>query len=291
MKILKSQTIRQILLGIFLSITLSQAWSSDLDYYMCDLNGYKIPKLLEVSDASGTHVYTFSPAGTILTYDGESIPSQNLYRNGQGYLIDLVSTYGTNQIKTTYEYLGRQVMGITIYYNGEKAMTLKQNYNDDGIVKSAEIVGVGTVKYSDYKFDNEGNWIARTTKNPAGAKISERRRIEYHSNFATFAPSIWRPFINGSLYYLMYKKENGKDLEKLPSPHKTIIINQVTGACLGTAFNSDEAAYIVFNGDKIQLFNRGTLLNTFSLVNPDNKGYLEVSDSNGTHYYLKKSNP
>lgn len=57
-------------------------------------------------------------------------------------------------------------------------MEVTRTYNDDGTVK-ANITSMGELQWKDYKFDEKGNWISRSSE-MMGQAIEQTRTIEYY---------------------------------------------------------------------------------------------------------------
>ena len=65
---------------------------------------------------------------------------------------------------------------------GQGSMTQVFNYNDKGVIASATMDMMGqemTTPFTDYQFDDHGNWISRKTE-MMGRQIEQKRTIEYY---------------------------------------------------------------------------------------------------------------
>ena len=63
-----------------------------------------------------------------------------------------------------------------------QAFSIKRNYNEEGLVIS-NVMDMGgreiTMPFTDYKFDDKGNWISRKTS-MMGQEMETPRKIEYY---------------------------------------------------------------------------------------------------------------
>lgn len=100
-----------------------------------------------------------------------------------GYLKSLKRSVMGQKFTEVYTWENGKVISQTIDAMGQK-MVFKRTYNEKG-APEAEIMNMGgremKTPYTDYKYDDYGNWISRKSSR-MGQETEETRKIEYYTN-------------------------------------------------------------------------------------------------------------
>jgi hypothetical protein len=101
--------------------------------------------------------------------------------DAEGYLQSAKMEMMGNQIDISYVWENGRVIGQKMV-TGMGAIEAKRTFNDDGTTK-ANIMDMGgnqmEMPFTNYKFDEKGNWISRTTE-MMGQTMEQTRTIEYY---------------------------------------------------------------------------------------------------------------
>ena len=101
--------------------------------------------------------------------------------DADGYLQSAKMEMMGNQIEISYVWENGRVVGQKMV-TGMGAIEAKRTFNDDGTTK-ANIMDMGgnqmEMPFTNYKFDEKGNWISRTTE-MMGQTMEQTRTIEYY---------------------------------------------------------------------------------------------------------------
>ena len=97
--------------------------------------------------------------------------------DADGYLQSAKMTMMGNVSEVTFKWENGRVVGQKMNVMGND-MEVTRTYNDDGTVK-ANIMSMGEIQWKDYKFDEKGNWISRSSE-MMGRAIEQTRTIEYY---------------------------------------------------------------------------------------------------------------
>lgn len=101
--------------------------------------------------------------------------------DADGYLQSAKMEMMGNEIEISYKWENGRVAGQKMI-TGMGAIEVKRTFNDDGTAK-ANIMDMGgnqmEMPFTDYKFDEKGNWISRTTE-MMGQTVEQTRTIEYY---------------------------------------------------------------------------------------------------------------
>ena len=101
--------------------------------------------------------------------------------DADGYLQSAKMEMMGNQIDISYVWENGRVIGQKMV-TGMGAIEAKRTFNDDGTTK-ANIMDMGgnqmEMPFTNYKFDENGNWISRTTE-MMGQTVEQTRTIEYY---------------------------------------------------------------------------------------------------------------
>lgn len=121
-------------------------------------------------------VINFSPEGK-MSQQGMS----DAKYDADGYLQSAKMEMMGNQIDISYVWENGRVIGQKMV-TGMGAIEAKRTFNDDGTTK-ANIMDMGgnqmEMPFTNYKFDEKGNWISRTTE-MMGQTVEQTRTIEYY---------------------------------------------------------------------------------------------------------------
>jgi Rieske Fe-S protein len=101
--------------------------------------------------------------------------------DADGYLQSAKMEMMGNQIDISYVWENGRVIGQKMV-TGMGAIEAKRTFNDDGTTK-ANVMDMGgnqmEMPFTNYKFDEKGNWISRTTE-MMGQTMEQTRTIEYY---------------------------------------------------------------------------------------------------------------
>jgi hypothetical protein len=106
----------------------------------------------------------------------------NAVYDAEGYLQSATMTMMQGQaVDVKYKWENGRVVSQSMNMMG-RDMTTKRTYNDKGAV-AAESMDFGgqemKIPYTDYKYDDRGNWISRKTE-MMGQEMVQTRTIEYY---------------------------------------------------------------------------------------------------------------
>ena len=101
--------------------------------------------------------------------------------DANGYLQSAKMDMRGQQIEVSYKWENGRVKSQTMGMMGN-AFTIGYSYNDKGDV-AAQLMNIGgqemSMPYTDYKYDDRGNWISRKSE-MMGREIEQTRTIEYY---------------------------------------------------------------------------------------------------------------
>ena len=250
------------------------------------------PKCIRTTVNGVTTVVEFSPAGRLVSASGATLgDGLTVERNAQGYLTSITVVVDGTKVTTNFGEYGSGDVPVMM-----KALLNGQVYSTMNVAKCErgrmiEVNGMMEgypykVKYKDYKFDNHGNWIYRTWKNPAGQKIEERRDIiyDYHEDLTNLGD--WAALVCGKRFWVMFKCDDGKNVERLSSPYPYFFFEK-SGLIGGVYFPSD-GTYCEVRDRKLCIMLDGKVIETLTLISLDNAGYIQVKNSQGQLLYFKQ---
>lgn len=287
---------KKIFLAAALVLTAVCSWAYCKDVYAFEVvDGVpsNAPKRIRTSVAGQETEVEFSPAGRLVKFNGHDVNDENVKierQNGRFTKVILEEGGQTiTQVFTDYDEVEMLPRTQLVYVNGQPTMSLQAKKYDRGryLVVDANVGGVKfTTKYKDYKFDNHGNWIYRTFKNPNGVKIEERRDIEYYYSGSAFKNlGDWKCLVNGRGYNVMFECTDHKNVRRLPQPYQRIWFESYGG--VGGTFFPSSSSYFEVRDGKLVILEDGNVVETFTFVSPDNKGYIQIVDSKGRDLYLR----
>ena len=121
-------------------------------------------------------VVNFSKEGKM---QGEGI-SDAVY-DAEGYLQSVKREIMQNAVQVKYKWEDGRVVSQSMNMMGND-MVMKYTYNDKGAI-DVQIMDMGgqemSMPYTDYKYDDRGNWISRKSS-MMGNDIEQTRKIEYY---------------------------------------------------------------------------------------------------------------
>jgi len=110
---------------------------------------------------------------------GESV-SDAVY-DAEGYVQSAKRSMMGQTVQVTYKWENGRVVSQSMNMMG-RDMVMKYTYNDKGAI-AAQVMDMGgqemNMPYTDYKYDDHGNWISRKTS-MMGRDIEQTRKIEYY---------------------------------------------------------------------------------------------------------------
>lgn len=158
-----------------LAVTL--AMQAQAKFHDVELNEAKgAVKCIKSNQMGQDIVINFTPEGK-MSQQGMS----DAKYDADGYLQSAKMEMMGNQIEITYVWENGRVIGQKMV-TGMGAIEAKRTFNDDGTTK-ANIMDMGgnqmEMPFTNYKFDEKGNWISRTTE-MMGQTVEQTRTIEYY---------------------------------------------------------------------------------------------------------------
>lgn len=158
-----------------LAVTL--AMQAQAKFHDVELNEAKgAVKCIKSNQMGQDIVINFTPEGK-MSQQGMS----DAKYDADGYLQSAKMEMMGNQIEITYVWENGRVVGQKMV-TGMGAIEAKRTFNDDGTTK-ANIMDMGgnqmEMPFTNYKFDEKGNWISRTTE-MMGQTVEQTRTIEYY---------------------------------------------------------------------------------------------------------------
>ncbi|MCR4957135.1 MAG: hypothetical protein K6B13_00800 [Prevotella sp.] len=128
----------------------------------------------------GEQVINFTQDGKM---QAEGLTGQVYDENGylQKVSRSMDTPQGSMTITTTYKWENGKVASQTMNMMGND-MTVKLTYNDKGAIASQSMNMMGqdvNIPFTDYKYDEKGNWISRKTS-MMGQEMEQTRKIEYY---------------------------------------------------------------------------------------------------------------
>lgn len=128
----------------------------------------------------GEQVITFTKEGKM-----QSEGLSGLVYDENGYLQkserQMEGLQGSMKVTTTYKWENGKVKSQSIDF-GQGAMTQVYTFNEKGVPASMSMDMMGNnieTPYTDYKYDDHGNWISRKVS-MMGREMEQTRKIEYY---------------------------------------------------------------------------------------------------------------
>lgn len=158
-----------------LAVTL--AMQAQAKFHDVELNEAKgAVKCIKSNQMGQDIVINFTPEGK-MSQQGMS----DAKYDADGYLQSAKMEMMGNQIDISYVWENGRVVGQKMV-TGMGAIEAKRTFNDDGTTK-ANVMDMGgnqmEMPFTNYKFDEKGNWISRTTE-MMGQTTEQTRTIEYY---------------------------------------------------------------------------------------------------------------
>lgn len=158
-----------------LAVTL--AMQAQAKFHDVELNEAKgAVKCIKSNQMGQDIVINFTPEGK-MSQQGMS----DAKYDADGYLQSAKMEMMGNQIDISYVWENGRVIGQKMV-TGMGAIEAKRTFNDDGTTK-ANVMDMGgnqmEMPFTNYKFDEKGNWISRTTE-MMGQTVEQTRTIEYY---------------------------------------------------------------------------------------------------------------
>ena len=101
--------------------------------------------------------------------------------DAEGYLQSAKQSMMNQSVVVKYKWENGRVASQTMNVMGND-MEMKYTYNDKGAI-AAQIMNMGgqevSIPYTDYKYDDHGNWISRKMS-MMGNEMEQTRKIEYY---------------------------------------------------------------------------------------------------------------
>lgn len=122
---------------------------------------------------------------TVLEFDGDgnliNPKYEKIERNANGEIIEYYDP--KTECKTRFKWEDGKVMGVTdMFEDGYNSTSIGYEYDKDNNIVQLIQEGVPfPTNYSNYKFDDFGNWISRTSE-CNGNSIEENRFITYYNS-------------------------------------------------------------------------------------------------------------
>lgn len=164
-----------LMMVAMLAVTL--AMQAQAKFHDVELNEAKgAVKCIKSNQMGQDIVINFTPEGK-MSQQGMS----DAKYDADGYLQSAKMEMMGNQIDISYVWENGRVIGQKMV-TGMGAIEAKRTFNDDGTTK-ANVMDMGgnqmEMPFTNYKFDEKGNWISRTTE-MMGQTVEQTRTIEYY---------------------------------------------------------------------------------------------------------------
>jgi hypothetical protein len=117
------------------------------------------------------------------TVEGKMIQDgmSNAVYDADGFLQSAKMSFQGQAISISYKWENGRIVSQTMDVMGNQ-MTTKRTYNEQG-APASESINMGgqemSTPYTDYKYDDHGNWISRKTS-MMGQEMEQTRTIEYY---------------------------------------------------------------------------------------------------------------
>ena len=101
--------------------------------------------------------------------------------DAEGFMQSMKMSMMGNESTVKYAWENGKVVSQTMNMMGND-VTMKLTYNDKGAIASQSMNMMGqdvTIPFTDYKYDERGNWISRKTS-MMGQEMEQTRKIEYY---------------------------------------------------------------------------------------------------------------
>ena len=102
--------------------------------------------------------------------------------DADGYIQSAKMSFQGQEVTTSFKWENGKVKSQTVNIMGQD-MTTTRTYNEKG-APATESIDMGgremTMPYTDYKYDDHGNWISRKTS-MMGQEMEQTRTIEYYN--------------------------------------------------------------------------------------------------------------
>ena len=133
-------------------------------------------KAIKTSVMGQSQTTTFSEDGKITSPNFSDV----VY-NAEGYMTSAKVEIMGQKVAISYTWDGGKVIGSSVDMMGQKVVNTR-TYNDKGAAEK-ETADMGGQKiempYTDYKYDEKGNWISRKST-MMGQTVEQTRTIEYY---------------------------------------------------------------------------------------------------------------
>lgn len=171
------KSMKKVCLMMLAMIALPMALQAQTKFHDVELNEATGPvKSMDVSVMGNQQTIKFSQDGKM---EREGMTGAEY--DADGYLQSAKMEFQGMEIKVSYKWENGKVVSQTMDMGGQ-AMTVKRTYNDKG-APAAESMDMGgqemSTPYSDYKYDDHGNWISRKTS-MMGQEMVQTRTITYY---------------------------------------------------------------------------------------------------------------
>lgn len=133
--------------------------------------------------------------------------------DAEGYLESAKMRRNNNEWKLEYKWENGRVDTWKInFFHMSREIEFKRSYNDDGTPMADVVPDTGEQKYgytyTNYKFDDKGNWISRTKIMNEDKTTEETRTIEYYTASSQSSYNIvgkW--FLGGDGHYFIFNND------------------------------------------------------------------------------------
>ncbi len=134
-------------------------------------------KSIETSVMGMAQVTKFTPEGKM-----EREGMSDVVYDADGYLQSAKMSFQGNEMAFSYKWENGKIVSQTMDMGGGQAFTITRTYNEKGAPAADSFDMGGQVMenpYTDYKYDERGNWISRKT-NMMGQEMEQTRTITYY---------------------------------------------------------------------------------------------------------------
>lgn len=119
-----------------------------------------------------------NPINFDFTEDGKSKMATDAVYDDNGYIQSAKMSIMGQTVDVKYAWEDGRVVSQTLNMMGQEIKTTNI-YDDNGVLTSQKMDNGMEMNYTDYKFDDKGNWISRKTT-IMGQEMEATRTIEYY---------------------------------------------------------------------------------------------------------------
>ena len=172
------KTMKKAFMMMLALVALPMAMQAQTKYHDVEANeATGAVKSIETSVMGMAQVTNFTPDGK-MAREGMS----DAVYDAEGYLQSAKMSFQGNEMTFSYKWENGKIVSQTMDMGGGQTFTITRTYNEKGapVADSFDMGGqVMENPYTDYQYDDRGNWISRKT-NMMGQEMEQTRAITYY---------------------------------------------------------------------------------------------------------------